>query len=192
MGGDSTVVARLDAYFHMPDGGWALTGLGGLHSEMDNEPSVGTPWLYLFAGRPDRTEETVRRVLETLWSPMPYGIPGNDDLGAMSSWYVWAAMGMYPLVPGRAELMLTGPLFPRVVVRRADGRTITVEAPGADTGAVYVRGLEVDGAANRRSWLPASFVAKGGTLRFDLSDTPGTTWARSAADAPPSFGPSGK
>jgi len=192
MGGDAAAVARLDAYFHMPDGGWALTGLGGLHSEMDNEPSVGTPWLYLFAGRPDRTEETVRRVLETLWSPTPYGIPGNDDLGAMSSWYVWAAMGMYPLIPGRAELMLTSPLFPRVVVRRADGTEITVEAPGASARDVYVRGLKVNGAASRRSWLPASFVAKGGTLRFDLSDTPGPTWARSAADAPPSFGPSGK
>jgi predicted alpha-1,2-mannosidase len=192
MGGDSVAVARLDAYFHTADGGWALTGLGGLHSEMDNEPSVGTPWLYLFAGRPDRTGATVRRVLETLWSPNPYGIPGNDDLGAMSAWYVWSSMGMYPLVPGRSELMLTAPLFARVVVRRADGTTITVEAPDASADAMYVSGLEIDGATSTRSWLPASFVGKGGTLRFDVSPTPSPRWGRDAADAPPSFGPSGR
>jgi predicted alpha-1,2-mannosidase len=191
MGGDSAAVARLDAYFHTPDGGWALTGLGGLHSEMDNEPSVATPWLYLFAGRPDRTQETIRHDLETLWLPTPHGIPGNDDLGAMSSWYVWSAMGMYPLFPGRSELVLTSPLFPRVRVTRSDGTVITVEAPGAAAGVAYVEGLKVNGTATNRSWLPDTFVARGGTLTFDLSAIPGSTWARKAEDVPPSFGPGG-
>ncbi len=190
MGGDSTAVARLDAFFHTPDGGWALTGLGPLHAQMDNEPSVVTPWLYLFAGRPERTEETIRHILRSLWSPTPYGIPGNDDLGAMSSWYVWAAMGMYPLVPGRSELVLTSPLFPRVLLTRANGTLITLEAPGASAGAEYIRGVRVNGTASTRSWLPASFVEDGGTLDFHLTATPDSTWGRSAADVPPSFGPS--
>ncbi len=191
MGGDSAAVGRLDAFFHTPDGGWALTGLGPLHAQMDNEPSVATPWMYLFAGRPDRTEETLRHILRTLWSPTPYGIPGNDDLGAMSSWYVWAAMGLYPLFPGRSELVLTGPLFPQVELKRADGTTITVRAPAAAADAMYVRGLKVNGAASTRSWLPASFVKDGGTLDFDVGTTRDATWGRSPDDVPPSFGPEG-
>jgi len=189
MGGDSVAVARLDAYFRTPDGGWALTGLGGLHSEMDNEPSVATPWLYAFAGRPDRTQETIRHDLETLWLPTPHGIPGNDDLGAMSSWYVWAAMGMYPFFPGRSELVLASPLFPRVKVTRSDGTVITVEAPKTSADAMYVHGLKVNGTPRDRSWLPDSFVAQGGTLTFDVSSTRDSTWARRPEDAPPSFGP---
>ncbi len=190
MGGDSVAVARLDDFFHTPDGGWALTGLGGMHAEMDNEPSVGAPFLYLFAGRPDRAQEIMRRVLDALWSDRPHGIPGNDDLGQMSSWYVWTSMGLYPAIPGRAELVLGTPLFPAIEVRRRAGPVIRVEAPGADS-LVYVRALSVDGQPTTRSWLPESFVAAGGQLRFTLSAVPDTLWGRGADDVPPSFGPGG-
>ncbi len=187
MGGDSTATRRLDAFFHTWDGGWALTGLGGLHAEMGNEPSVGVPWMYLFAGRPDRTQETVREVLTTLWDDRPHGIPGNDDLGAMSSWYVWAAMGLYPGIPGRAELFLTAPSFARVEIRRPGGVTLTVEAPGADV-LPYVRHAWVEGLPHSESWLPEAFVARGGSLRFELASEPGGTWGRGPGDVPPSFG----
>jgi len=189
MGGDTAAVRRLDAYFHTPDGGWALTGLGGTYSEMDNEPSIGVPWMYLYARRPDRTQETIAEVLDRLWSDRPHGIPGNDDLGAMSAWYVWAAMGMYPAVPGRAELLLTAPLFPEIEIRRPGGAVIRVEAPFAGARR-YVRGLTVDGTPSTRSWLPEEFVARGGTLRFDLSAEPGP-WGTGPDDVPPSFGPGG-
>ena len=190
MGGDTSALTRLDDFFRMPDGGWALTGLGGMHAEMDNEPTVGTPFLYLFAGRPDRAQETVRRVLDDLWSDRPHGIPGNDDLGEMSSWYVWVATGLYPAIPGRAELVVGTPLFPAVEVHRRGGPVIRVDAPGADT-LVYVRGLRVDGDPSTRSWLPGDFVGRGGTLRFTLSADPDTLWGRGADDVPPSFGPGG-
>jgi predicted alpha-1,2-mannosidase len=189
MGGDTAAVRRLDAYFHTPDGGWALTGLGGLFSEMDNEPSVGVPWMYLYAGRPDRTQETIAEVLDRLWSARPHGIPGNDDLGAMSSWYVWAAMGMYPAIPGRSELLLTAPAFPDVEITRPDGTVIRVQAP--DAGAHrYVAGLTVDGVVRPQTWLPEDFVSRGGTLRFTLSPEP-AAWGSGSGDVPPSFGPGG-
>jgi hypothetical protein len=156
---------------------------------MDNEPSVGAPWLYLFAGQPHQTQEVVRQVLDGLWSATPYGLPGNDDLGAMSSWYVWAAMGMYPGIPGRAELLLAAPIFPRIVIRRADGTTITITAPQAGADGLYVRGLRVDGRATTRPWLPESFIAQGGQLEYDLSDAPDTSWGTEPDDVPPSFSP---
>jgi len=189
MGGPEPASRRLDTFFHNADGTWALTGLGGLHAEMDNEPSVGAPWLYLFAGQPHKTQETVRQVLERLWSATPYGLPGNDDLGAMSSWYVWAAMGMYPGIPGRAELLLASPIFPRVVIQRAAGTTITITAPRAGADGLYVRALRVDGRVTTRPWLQESFVAEVGRLEYDLSAMPDTSWGAGLYDVPPSFPP---
>jgi predicted alpha-1,2-mannosidase len=187
MGGNTKANERLDAFFRNPDGSWALTGLGSLHSEVNNEPSVGAPWLYLFSGKPYRTQETVRAAMNTLWSDRPHGIPGNDDLGSMSSWYVWSAMGMYPGYPGRAELLLGSPLFTNIVVRRANGKVLTIKAPQARTVAPYVQSLRVNGQTSTKSWLPESFVTNGGEIEFTLSATPHLTWGSGPADAPPSF-----
>ncbi len=172
MGGDSVAVARLDAFFHNPDGSWALTGLGGMHAEMDNEPSTGVPWMYSFAGRQDRTQATVRAVVNRLWHDRPDGIPGNDDLGAMSAWYVWAALGLYPAIPGSARLMLTAPLFPRAEVHRANGKTLIFSAPGAGANVAFIRALRLDGRRWRAPALPPSFVENGGRLDFIISATP--------------------
>jgi putative alpha-1,2-mannosidase len=186
MGGPAPFNARLDAFFKHPDGGWALTGSGGLHAEMDNEPSVGAPWLYLFSGRPQQAQQTVRQVVNTLWNDTPDGIPGNDDLGAMSSWYVFAALGMYPAYPGRAELLLTSPLFPQVTITRAQGASIAIRAPQANASTPYIAGLRVNGRPRAKAWLPESFVADGGTLDYRLSPSPHPSWG---AEPPPSFSP---
>jgi predicted alpha-1,2-mannosidase len=188
MGGDEAAVARLDAFFHLPDGGWALTDLGGMHAEMDNEPSVGTPWLYLFAGRPEKTQATLRRVLDSLWSDRPGGIPGNDDLGSMSSWYVWAAMGLYPGIPGRADLLLGSPLFDQVEVQRGNGRTLTVTAP-APSGAIHVTGLRVNGRDWPSSWVPEHLLGADLVLEFGMGREPSPTWGRRQQDTPPSLRP---
>ncbi|MGW2488858.1 GH92 family glycosyl hydrolase [Streptomyces sp. NPDC001606] len=182
MGGRGKALARLDAFFHDPGGGWAFTGSGGTRAELDNEPSINVPYLYDYAGAPYRTQQTVRAAMRLLWSAAPGGIPGNDDLGAMSSWYVFAALGMYPQVPSRAELVLASPLFPRIEIHRPYGNDISVRAPRAAADAPYVRSLRVDGLVSRRPWLPASFVRDGGRLDYTLSATPDRTWG---ADAPP-------
>lgn len=187
MGGPGTACRRLDDFFHNADGSWALTRLGDLKAEMDNEPSTGAPWLYLFCGRPYKTQQTVRQAVNTLWADTPYGIPGNDDLGAMSAWYVWSALGLYPGIPGRAELLLASPLFARVRIRRAGGPAISINAPQAAPQTPYVRSLYVNGRPSTKAWLPESFVAEGGTLVFRLSQTPDVGWGGGAGDAPPSF-----
>jgi predicted alpha-1,2-mannosidase len=187
MGGNAKAVSRLNAFFHNPDGSFALTGAGGTHAELDNEPSIGSPWLYDFAGQPYQTQATVRQVVNTLWTSAPGGIPGQDDLGAMSTWYVFAAMGVYPLAPGRAELLLGSPLFSQVIVHRGNGTTITINATGAATDAPYVQSLKVNGATSTKPWLPESMVAGGGTVDVTLGTTANKTWGSAAADAPPSF-----
>jgi predicted alpha-1,2-mannosidase len=190
MGGNDAANGRLDAFFRKPDGTRALTRAGGLHAELDNEPSLGSPFVYLYTGQPSKAEEIVRDVQTTLWKDAPDGIPGNDDLGEMSSWFVWTAMGLYPGIPGRAELFVTTPLFDRIVVHRADGKTITIDAAGATAAdASYVQALDVNGHASNRAWLPESFVRDGGTLRFRLGTARSDTWAVAAGDAPPSFPP---
>ncbi|MFI5688169.1 GH92 family glycosyl hydrolase [Streptomyces sp. NPDC051636] len=187
MGGPASAARRLDSFFHASDGSWALSDAGGAHSDLSNEPSIGTPWLYDFAGQPYKTQQTVRQVVNTLWSNEPGGIPGQDDLGAMSSWYVFAAMGVYPLAPGRADLLLASPLFSQVVVHRGNGATFTINATGAGTNAPYIQSMRVNGATSTRPWLPESLVRDGGTVDMTLGGTPNTSWGSSATDAPPSF-----
>jgi predicted alpha-1,2-mannosidase len=188
MGGKEKASRRLTAFFYNPDGSLAVTASGGLHAELNNEPSIETPWLFDFLGEPWKTQEAVRKVLNSIWTNSPNGMPGNDDLGEMSSWYVWSAMGMYPEIPGRAELVLGSPLFSSLHIRRTAG-DIVIKAHGAGTDAPYVQSLKVNGKSVTRTWLPESFVERGGRLEFELSGTPNRHWGTSADDAPPSFEP---
>ncbi|HKD22443.1 MAG TPA: GH92 family glycosyl hydrolase [Rhizomicrobium sp.] len=186
MGGKAAAAGRLDRYFYAPDGNLAVTKSGDLHAELNNEPSIGDPWLYNFVGEPWKTQGLVRATLDTLWTNTPGGIPGNDDLGEMSSWYVWAALGLYPLYPGRAEFVLGSPLFAEADIDRPGGRVV-IRATSTMPDAAYVTALKVNGAPSAQSWLPQSFAEKGGTLDFTLSKAPDPKWA--ADDPPPSFGP---
>ncbi|ROS73060.1 GH92 family glycosyl hydrolase [Cellulomonas sp. PhB143] len=195
MGGRAAAVDRLDSFFKDDAGEWRLTGSWdqNVHANMDNEPSVATPWLYNYAGAPSKTQETVRETIRRLWltSPDgvpngPDGIPGNDDLGEMSSWLVLAASGIFPENPSRAELTVAAPLFPEVEVRRANGTTLSIHAPGADLGTPYISGMSVDGKPTSRTYLPADAIAHDTTVDFDLSATPDLAWGTGADDAPPS------
>ncbi|MCP1373944.1 GH92 family glycosyl hydrolase [Dyella lutea] len=188
LGGKATATRRLDAFFHTPDGQWALTHAGPLHAELDNEPSVATPWLYDYTGQPWRTQEAVRIVTDTIWKNAPDGIPGNDDLGEMSSWYVWAALGMYPEIPGRAELVLGSPLFPHAVIHGSGGDVI-IDAPGASASTPFVQSLTLDGQPHDKPWLTTSLVEHGGTLHYVLGSKADTRWGAGDAGEPPSFPP---
>ena len=186
MGGLVPATQRLDRFFYDDQGKPAVTNAGPLHAELNNEPSIESPWLYDFARQPAKTQQLVRQVLNILWRNTPAGIPGNDDLGEMSSWSVFAAMGLYPEIPGRAELVLASPLFPRIALHRPGG-DVLITAPGASADTFYVQALLVDGHAATHTWLPESFALRGGSLAFSLGTTPSKTWGTAPGDAPPSF-----
>lgn len=188
LGGRDKALAALDAFFHDADGRWAVTKAGPLHAELDNEPSIASPWLYDFAGAPWKTQGAVREAMRRIWTNSPNGISGNDDLGEMSSWYVWSAIGLYPLYPGRADLVIGSPLFPEIRVDRP-GATLHIVAEGAADDAPYVHQLTVNGRAASRPWLPEDFVRHGGTLHFSLSPVSDKGWGAAAVNAPPSYGP---
>lgn len=187
MGGNETAMRRLDAFFRTPDGKFDFTAKDATRYDPTNEPDINAPYLYDYLGAPYKTQETVRAEMDQLWTDAPGGIPGNDDAGTMSSWYVFSALGMYPQNPSRADLVLTAPLFPHAVVHTGHGKTITVDAPAASAANSYIHGLKVDGKQSGKSWVPASFVTRGGTLDYALGATPDTSWGAAAADAPPSF-----
>ena len=186
MGGRDKAASRLDRFFYDEHGAPAVTKAGPLHAELDNEPSIETPWLYNYAGQPWKTQQLVREVLNTIWRNAPDGIPGNDDLGEMSSWAVFASMGLYPETPGRAELLLGSPLFSKITVHRPAG-DITIHAAAAGTASPYVTSLRVNGNIWTKTWLPESFALQGGTLDFELSPTSQKQWGSGPDDSPPSF-----
>jgi predicted alpha-1,2-mannosidase len=181
MGGDDSVRSRLDDFFTElnagPDSPYAYLG---------NEPTLETPWAYDYAGAPSRTQDTVRQALTSVFKPAPDGEVGNDDLGEMASWSVWATLGLYPEAPGRAELAVASPLFPTTVITRGNGTVLTLNAPDASADNRYVQSLSVNGTASSKPWLPESFATQGGTLDFGLSST-ASDWGSDPADAPPSF-----
>ena len=185
MGGNSTVVSRLNNFFTQLN-----AGTNSQYAYMGNEPSLETPWTYDFAGAPAQTESVVRRIQDQLYTNTPGGIPGNDDGGAMSSWYVFSAIGLYPDVPGVGGFVLGSPLFSSVKIQLAGGHTLQINAPNASDGNPYVQSLTINGSASSHLWLPWSTVAGGATLNFTLGSS-ASSWGTSSADAPPSFGPVG-
>ncbi len=114
LGGDTAVNQRLDTFFTKLN-----VGTQQPYAFLSNEPTLETPYLYDFTGAPSQTQATVRQVMSQLYNATPAGLQGNDDLGEMASWYVWSAMGLYPEIPGRAELTVGSPLFTQVKISHA-------------------------------------------------------------------------
>lgn len=186
LGGVEKSTQRLDKFFKNDFGAWTLTVSGPHHSEMDNEPSIGAAWLYSYAAQPWKTQEVVREVLEQLWHNRPDGIPGNDDLGQMSAWYVWAAMGLYPQYPGRAELLIASPTFKKIVVQRKQG-PLTINTDQVGTQFKYVQSLMLNGKSLTKSWLDETALDGKLHLDFKLGKQANKKWAVKSGELPPSF-----
>ncbi|HJP79015.1 MAG TPA: lectin [Pseudonocardiaceae bacterium] len=184
MGGNAKLVAYLNSVL---SGFSGLGGLAGLTANLGNEPSVELPWEYDYAGQPYRTQSLIRQIQDQLWTNTPAGIAGNDDLGEMSAWYVWSALGMYPETPGTATLALGSPLFTQAVITLGNGKTITITAPSAADGAPYVQSMTLNGAAWSNAYLPPSVLSTGATITETLGSSANTAWASGASAAPPSY-----
>ncbi|WP_218108378.1 GH92 family glycosyl hydrolase [Actinacidiphila rubida] len=178
MGGRPTAVQRLDHHFTEVNAGQSRP-----YYYIGNEPEHGVPWAYDFAGDPAGASDAVHKVMTQSYTTGPGGLPGNDDLGATSAWYVWAALGLYPATPGADTLAVNGPSFPSVLLQRPGGDiTLTSSGSGA-----YVQSMRVNGTSTTHSYLRYPDIAAGGTVDFTMGATPSTTYGTAASDAPPSF-----
>ncbi|WKE68706.1 lectin [Streptomyces sp. WP-1] len=179
-GGDQAYSSFLDSLLDN------ITDPGNTDANLSNEPSVEIPWEYDYTGQPWKTQEAVRAAQLNLYFNAPVGSFGNDDLGAMSSWYVWSELGMYPETPGTDTLALGSPAFPVAQVTPAGGRTVRINAPQAAPDAPYVHSLDVKGKEWNASWLTYGQFKGAGTLDFTLGTQPDKSWASGPSAVPPS------
>ncbi|MHB9756026.1 GH92 family glycosyl hydrolase [Streptomyces sp. BYX5S] len=198
MGGKKAAEQRLDTFFDMPTvlsdpakaakESW-VTGAYDYHNNFafnpNNEPDFHAPWMYAWTDTPWKTS-AVLRAMRTLFTDDPYGMPGNDDLGATSSLLVFAMAGVFEVQPGSAKYVLSAPMFDKVEIRPAHGRRITVSAPGADASThQYVSSVTTGKGPLHRSWLSHKDLLGAGTINVKLSQKP-TSWGTGATAAPPS------
>jgi predicted alpha-1,2-mannosidase len=181
VGGPEAAKARLDDYFS-EYGKWTGSGYTP-HFFISNEPSFGNPWIYNWTGHPWRTQEVVRKSMQDLFTDSPGGLPGNDDLGATSSWAVFAYLGIYPEIPGVGGLTLNTPAFSSVRLNLA-GHELHITARGAPEKQ-YIRDVTLDGKSVRRFWLDWEVLKQSSELDFVLSGEP----AKGPFEGPPSFEP---
>ncbi|MGE5282431.1 MAG: GH92 family glycosyl hydrolase [Chloroflexota bacterium] len=183
MGGRARASARLQRFLHRLNG-----GAGGTHTDhalLGNEPTLHVPWLFDWLGQPFRTQAAIRRALR-LYSTAPDGYPGNDDLGTLSSWYVFGALGLYPEVPGVGVLAIGTPLFRHATVRLAHRRRLTIVASRAGP---YIEGMRLNGRRYGKPWTTYCTLARGASIAIRRAPRANRKWGSAPSAAPPSFGP---
>lgn len=175
LGGDEGFVTWLDEFF-----GRGVYNPG-------NEPDILAPYMYIHAGRLDRTAERVRHLLATQYKTGRAGLPGNDDAGTMSAWFVWGAIGLYPNA-GQPYYYIGSPIFRRSQLELGGGRSFVVEAPETSSVNLYVQSAELNGKRLGRAWLRHAEVAGGGRLLLHMGPKP-SAWGKQ--ERPPSVSPPG-
>ena len=162
------------------------TGLIGLYAQ-GNEPSFHIPYLYDFSGQPWKTQRRVRQIMDVWYTDGPLGIPGDDDGGATSSWYVLSALGFYPVCPGSPVYEIGSPLFAKSAIRLGNGKQLVIIADHVSSQNKYIQSAELNGKPLDHPWFRQSDIADGATLTLEMGDHPNTHWGSSPDDAPPSM-----
>jgi predicted alpha-1,2-mannosidase len=177
MGGPKKMEAFLDLLFNssseMAGREQAdITGVIGQYAH-GNEPSHHAAYLYNFVGRPDKTQELVKRILTTLYTSKPDGLCGNEDCGQMSAWYVLSSLGFYPVCPGNNQYVIGYPLFDKATVRLENGKKLVITR---DSDKPYIRSVTLNGKPLMRSYITYEEIAAGGELSFVMDSKPGSEW----------------
>jgi len=181
IGGAQSATGRLDNYFS-EYGKWNGCGYTP-YFFIGNEPSFGNPWIYNWSGHPWRSQEVVRKILYSLFDDSPGGLPRNDDLGATSSWAVFAQLGIYPEIPGVGGLTVNSPIFPSATLLLGEHR-LRIRADGAPD-KIYVQRVALDGQPLRNWWVQWEKLKQATELNFTLSGEA----TGEAGEAPPLFSP---
>lgn len=177
IGGKENAEKRLDEFFNRLDAGyndaWFASG---------NEPSFHIPWVYNWIGRPYKAQQIINKVLNEQYSSEIDGLPGNDDLGTMGAWYVFACMGLYPEIPGVAGFTINTPIFSSVKIHLKKGDIVI---KGGSEKNIYIRGMKLNGKPYESTWLDWKQLSDGATIDYSTSSTPDKSWG--IKTLPPSF-----
>lgn len=177
MGGKEIFAGRIDSLFLMDDciegEGFVsdVTGLIGQYAH-GNEPSHHVAYLYSYADRKDKTQACIRDIFDRFYLPKPDGLCGNDDCGQMSAWYLFSAMGFYPVNPAGGEYILGAPQIAKVVLTLPDNKTFIIEAKGLSEENKYVKSVTLNEEAVEGLSIHHNDIMKGGTLVFTMTDQP--------------------
>jgi predicted alpha-1,2-mannosidase len=162
------------------------TGLVGLYAQ-GNEPSFHIPYLYDFSGQPWKTQRRVRQLMDVWYGDGPLGIPGDDDGGATSSWYVLSALGFYPLCPGSPVYEIGSPIFSEAKITMGNGKVLTITAKHVSAQNKYIQSAELNGKKWTKPWFAHGDISSGGSLVLQMGPDPNTKWGSDPNDAPPSM-----
>ena len=203
MGGDDAFVVKLDEVFTMPpkfdDSYYGFT----IHEirEMQivnmgnyahgNQPIQHMPYLYNHAGQPWKTQAIVRDIMRRLYSATPDGYPGDEDNGQTSAWYVFSALGFYPVTPGTDQYVMGSPLFDRVRLQMEDGAILTIEARNNSPENVYIQSVKVNGKAYDKTWFDHATLQAGGKIEFEMGPEPAKQFGASPSSRPFSMSTTG-
>jgi predicted alpha-1,2-mannosidase len=189
LGGTDKFLGKLDGLFnakvdpkafaHVED----ISGLIGYYAH-GNEPSHHIAYLYNFAGQPWRTQERLKQIMDTQYSATPTGLAGNDDLGQMSAWYVFTALGFYPVAPASNEYVIGRPFVSRASINLPNGKRFTVVADHLDDAHPYVGKVTLNGKALDRVYIRHEQIEAGGELRFEMQTKPNKDWGRATTSRP--------
>lgn len=207
MGGAERAQQRLDTFFDLPKvlsspqtvakESWVI-GAYDYHNNFafnpNNEPDLHAPWMYAWTSSPWKTS-AVMRAARPLFADSAYGMPGNDDLGTISSWLVFSMIGMFEAQPGSGAFILSAPMFPSVRITPNGGAPIVINAPGAKADELqYISSVTLGNPGRpvrwAKSWVSSNQLSRGATVNITLTTDPASTrWGTKASDRPPTFGP---
>ncbi|MGH8400699.1 MAG: GH92 family glycosyl hydrolase, partial [Gammaproteobacteria bacterium] len=189
LGGDDRLVAKLNDVFdakvdpkefaNVED----ISGLIGYYAH-GNEPSHHIAYLYDYAGEPWTTQQRLKQIMDTQYAPTPTGLAGNDDLGQMSAWYIFTALGFYPVAPASNEYVIGRPFLDRAVLHLPDGKTFTISTDGLGEDHPYIGSVTLNGKPLTRDYLTYADIKNGGTLHFTMQAQPNKQWATQPQDRP--------
>lgn len=198
MGGEKAFASRLDAVF-AAEPAYKVGTYGEVIHEMTemvaanlgqyahgNEPVHHTIYLYDYAGQPWKTQARVRQVMTLLYQATPDGLCGDEDNGQMSAWYLWSALGFYPVCPGDPNYLIGSPVFNKATLNLAHGKTFVVKADGNGPQQPYIHTAELNGTPFDKTYLHHQELLNGGQLIFTMSSAPSYEWGSAEGSRPPS------
>jgi predicted alpha-1,2-mannosidase len=147
-------------------------------------------YLYNFSGQPWKTQEKVHEIMDLLYHTGPGGIPGNEDMGSLSSWYVLSAMGIYPVTPGQDIYVIGSPVFEKITLRLSSpykGKEFTIIANQVSKENKYIQSATLNGEPFNRTWIRHQKIVNGGSLVFEMGNEPNQKWGSDTSAIPPSM-----